>query len=441
MATLLKDTPPVLESELQRLVDPDRGRINGRVFSDPAIYQRELTHIFMKSWCFVAHESQLRNAGDYVTALIGEDPVIVSRDSNGSINVLLNSCRHRGLAVCSSDRGNTNLFRCPYHGWTYSRDGSLLGVPKMDEAYHRELAKDARGLIRVPRVESYKGFIFANWDADAIPLETYLGQDMLWYFDIPIVGALGGLEVIGPTMKFRMKANWKLASENFAGDDYHVLSTHGAAFRIGFLPDYDTLADYTAYFENGHGMGDIPKPGRAIELDRGMAQMFGPDAAAYVEAFSERVRTHLSDRQAELHSIGEGNVFPNLSWIKFGCFHAFGLLQWHPRGVDEIEVWQTTLFDSAAPQEVRDYARAQMSQENAAAGIFGQDDGENFERITEMLRGAVSGRADFDYSMGLGREGEVEVSGLPGRLGPHYTEQNHRNFYRHWLNLMTGQGG
>ena len=441
MATALMNHPEIETDDLHRLVDPARGIVNSRVFNDPEIYQRELTQIFMKTWTYVGHEAQIPNVGDYVTAFIGEDGVIVSRGRGGDIHVLLNSCRHRGLAVCSSDRGNARLFRCPYHGWTYGRDGALLGVPKMQEAYHNELDKASHGLVRVPRVEIYRGFIFANWDYGAVSLEDYLGRDMLWYLDIPMVGALGNLVPIGPVMKFRMKANWKLASENFAGDDYHVLSTHGAAFRIGFLPDYDQLADYTANFDHGHGMGDIPKPGRAIENDRGMAQMFGPDAAAYVEAFNARVREHLSERQADVHGIGEGNIFPNLSWIKFGCFHAFGLLQWLPKGPDEVEVWQTTFFDSEAPQSVKDYARSQMSQENAAAGIFGQDDGENFERISEVLRGAVCGKQDLHYAMGLGHEDEVKVEGLPGRLGPHYTEANHRNFYRYWLKLMTGREG
>jgi phenylpropionate dioxygenase-like ring-hydroxylating dioxygenase large terminal subunit len=373
--------------------------------------------------------------------MIAEDPVIVCRDAKGSINVLLNSCRHRGLAVCSTDRGNTKLFHCPYHGWTYGRDGKLTGVPKMGEAYFRELDKGTHSLLRVPRVEIYKGFIFANWDEDAMSLEESLGAEMLWYLDIPIVGALGGLEVIGPAMKFRMKTNWKLAAENFTGDDYHVLTTHGCAFEIGFLPDYATLADYTANFDNGHGMGDIPKPGRAIENDRNMAQMFGPEGASYVENVNKRLREHLSDRQGDVHDIGQSNIFPNLSWISFGCFHAFGLFQWHPRGVDEIEVWQTTFFDAGAPQAIKDYARTQMSQENAAAGIFGQDDGENFERIAEVLRGKVAGNMDFDYSMGVGHAGEVQVSGLPGRLGPHYTEENHRNFYRHWIKMMSEKEG
>jgi phenylpropionate dioxygenase-like ring-hydroxylating dioxygenase large terminal subunit len=422
------------------LVRPDDGVISREIFRDPAVYDRELQRIFTRTWLYIGHESQLRNPGDYITNLMGEDPVIATRDAAGELHVLLNSCRHRGMTVCASDQGNAKFFRCPYHGWTYSSTGDLVGVPRTEAAYRGELDKSRLGLVEVPRVESYKGFIFANWDAGAVSLVDYLGRDQLWYLDMPIEGALGGLEVLGPVMKYRISANWKLASENFAGDDYHVLYTHGSAFQIGFLPDYDTLADYIAYFPHGHGMGDIPKPGRGLQNDLMMAEHFGPEAVEYVQAYSARLAERLSPEQAAVHGLGEGNIFPNLSWIKFGCFHVLGLYQWHPKGPGELEVWQTTFYDTGAPQHVKDFARSQMSQENAAAGIFGQDDGENFEKITESARGAVSRTLDFNYTMGMGHEGEIDEPTLPGQLGPHYSEQNHRNFYRYWAELMTEAG-
>jgi phenylpropionate dioxygenase-like ring-hydroxylating dioxygenase large terminal subunit len=426
--------------DLTSLVRPDQGTISRRVFSSEEIYRQELERVFTKTWLFIGHESQLRQPGDYITNFMAEDPVIATRAADGRIRVLLNSCRHRGMAVCTSDTGTSKFFRCPYHGWTYSNNGELVGVPRADVIYHGELDKSRLGLTEVPRVDSYKGMIFANWDPGAIPLADYLGRDHLWYLDLAFEAPLGGLEVLGPTMKFRIKANWKLAAENFAGDDYHVLYTHGSAFQIGFLPDYDLLGDYIAHFPHGHGMGDIAKPGRAYQNDLGMAQFLGTEATEYLTAVHERLENRVTPRQAEMHGLGEGNIFPNLSWIKFGVFHVFGLFQWHPKGPGEMEVWQTAFFDAAAPQSVKDFARTQMSQENAAAGIFGQDDGENFEQITESARGFVSQTRDFDYSMGLAHEGEVHEDGYPGHLGPHYSEQNHRNFYRYWLQLMTAPG-
>ena len=429
-----------MAAELNSLVRPDEGMVSRTVFSDEGIYRLELDRVFTKTWLFIAHESQLSQPGDYVTNFMGEDPVIASRDAAGEVHVLLNSCRHRGMTVCGTDAGNAKFFRCPYHGFTYSNNGDLVGVSKGDTAYFGELDKSKLGLVRVPRVEQYKGMIFANWDPDEMSLVDYLGADQLWYLDLPFEGALGGLEAIGPTMKFRIKTNWKLPAENFSGDDYHVLYTHGSAFQLGFLPDYDLLGDYVAYFDHGHGMGDIAKPGRALQNDLGMVEHFGPEAIEYVKQYHARLAERLSPLQADMYTVGEGNIFPQLSWIKFGAMHTFGLLQWHPKGPNEVEVWQTTFFDAGAPQVVKDFARAEMSQENSAAGIFGQDDGENFEQITKSTRGLKSREDDFNYTMGLGHEGEVKEPGYPGRLGTHYSEQNQRNFYRYWLQLMTTEG-
>jgi hypothetical protein len=205
------------------------------------------------------------------------------------------------------------------------------------------------------------------------------------------------------------------------------------------IADYDAMGDYNVNFDHGHGMGDVTVPGKSYQVDRATAQMLGPDAVQYVEDVYAKLRAQLEPLQAEV-GVGEGNIFPNVSWLNFQVCQVFALLQWHPKGPDEIEVWQTSYIDSAAPPAVRAYARGFMIGGNTPAGLFGQDDGENFEHITASARGHVSLTRDFNYAMGLGHEGEVEAEGYPGRIGPHYTEQNQRNFYRYWLELMTAGG-
>ncbi|MFP3570466.1 aromatic ring-hydroxylating oxygenase subunit alpha, partial [Paraburkholderia sp. SIMBA_030] len=85
--------------------------------------------IFHSTWVWVAHESEVPDAGSYKTTFIGKQPVIVVRDRKKAINVLLNRCRHRGATVCEHKKGKTNSFVCPYHGWGYALDGSLRGIP------------------------------------------------------------------------------------------------------------------------------------------------------------------------------------------------------------------------------------------------------------------------------------------------------------------------
>ena len=95
--------------------------------------------------------------------------MILCRDRAGKVHVFLNSCRHRGMKVCRYDEGNTPVFTCPYHGWSYGTDGKLVGVPYFKEAYHSRLDKARLGLVEVPQLYLYKGTVWATWDPQAPP--------------------------------------------------------------------------------------------------------------------------------------------------------------------------------------------------------------------------------------------------------------------------------
>src|SRR6185437_1333540 len=102
---------------LEEIVRPAEGLISRRIFSDTEVYGLEVEKIFGRGWFFVGHESEIPEPGDLVTRSVGMDPAILLRDDDGEIRVFLNSCRHRGMRVCRTDRENTSFLRCPYHGW------------------------------------------------------------------------------------------------------------------------------------------------------------------------------------------------------------------------------------------------------------------------------------------------------------------------------------
>jgi phenylpropionate dioxygenase-like ring-hydroxylating dioxygenase large terminal subunit len=118
------------------MVDLRSWEVSREIFVNEQIYAEELERIFARAWLFVGHESQIPNPGDFVSSCMGEESVILCRDRAGEIHVFLNSCRHRGMKVCRYDEGNTAVFTCPYHGWSYGTDGRLVGVPFFREAYH-----------------------------------------------------------------------------------------------------------------------------------------------------------------------------------------------------------------------------------------------------------------------------------------------------------------
>ena len=222
-----------MATDVNTLVDAERGLISRRIFIDQEIYDQELERIFARCWLFLCHEGQIPRPGDFFSTYMGEDPVLVMRDSQGQVHAVLNVCRHRGNRLCRADAGNAASFTCSYHGWTYRNDGRLVGVPYHKDAYYGALERENWGLIPVAQLDSYKGLLFATFDPDAPPLREYLGE-MTWYLDAFFDRREGGIEIVGGMHKWVMPCNWKFPAENFGGDAYHVSWTHLSAVKTSF---------------------------------------------------------------------------------------------------------------------------------------------------------------------------------------------------------------
>jgi phenylpropionate dioxygenase-like ring-hydroxylating dioxygenase large terminal subunit len=143
-----------MAADVTRLVDVENGRISRRIFIEREIYEQELERIFARCWLFLCHESQIPRAGDFFSTYMGEDPVLVVRDTEGQLRAFLNVCRHRGNRLCRADAGNAATFTCAYHGWTYRNTGQLVGVPFIKEAYYGALERERWGLVPVAQLES-----------------------------------------------------------------------------------------------------------------------------------------------------------------------------------------------------------------------------------------------------------------------------------------------
>ena len=148
-------------AEIASLVHPDR--VHRSIYTDPAIFALEMKNIFGRAWIYVGHDSLVPRPGDYLAARIGNEPVLMTRHSDGKVYVVYNRCSHRGATVCNDERGNVKLFRCPYHGWTFDTNGDLDAV-SMRRGYGPDfnLNDPALGMGRVPRVAVYRGFVFAS---------------------------------------------------------------------------------------------------------------------------------------------------------------------------------------------------------------------------------------------------------------------------------------
>ena len=158
--------------EIGKLIEP--GRVHRRVYTDPDLFDLEMERIFGRAWLFVGHTSQVPNPGDFITTDLGRQPVIMVRHRDGSVQVLLNRCTHRGAKVVNKRRGHAPRLTCCYHGWTFDTDGRLVSVP-VPEGCAENFDKDAFGLARAPRVGEYRGFVFASLAAKGQDFEDHIG--------------------------------------------------------------------------------------------------------------------------------------------------------------------------------------------------------------------------------------------------------------------------
>jgi benzoate/toluate 1,2-dioxygenase subunit alpha len=208
--------------------DPERGVFRARrdMFTDPDLFELEMRHIFEGNWIYLAHESQLPENNDYLTMFMGRQPIIISRTRTGELTAVLNACAHRGAMVCRRKKDNRSTWTCPFHGWTYSNNGKLLKVKEAKGAgYPEQFNKDgSHDMPKVPRFESYRGFLFGSLNPDVLPLAEHLGETTK-LIDLMVDASPEGLEVLKGASTYTYDGNWKVQAENGA-DGYHVAATH-----------------------------------------------------------------------------------------------------------------------------------------------------------------------------------------------------------------------
>ena len=415
--------------DLRNLVDTDRGIINRKIFVDQEIYEGELEKIFARCWLYLCHESQLPSNGDYISTYMGEDPILVWRAPAGRIRAYLNSCRHRGMRICRADGGNAKSFACTYHGWVYDSAGKLIGVPRYETGYMGELEKSEWGLLDVPKLEVHLGMVWANWDAKAASLQSYL-SGMGTCLDMVVDRMDGGLECIGGVQKWTIDANWKFAADNFVGDMYHVPVTHRSTNAIGLRKPWGDEG-YQISAGNGHGVGG--------EFG-GLAE--GSEAVTAYTPFVKAMRQRLAEAKGDVVNkivpLGHGTVFPNFSFLDTLRFRTFRV--WHPRGPNKMEIYAWCMVDKALPEQLKAEVRQQYVFSFGPSGIFEQEDGENWSQCTASTRGFIGRHLDFNYQMGLNHERPVSdalEADLPGNMGGIWSEINQRGFYKRWCDLMV----
>jgi phenylpropionate dioxygenase-like ring-hydroxylating dioxygenase large terminal subunit len=430
-----------------------QGAIPAGIYSQPEVFELERERLFTHTWQYLAHESEIPDPGDYVVRRVLDDSFIVVRDERDQVRALLNMCRHRGMQVCRAELGNASHFRCPYHAWTYRNTGDLVGVPFHHESYGGDAVLDRteKGLVPAPRLDSYRGLIFISLDEHAPDLREYLGG-FDFYLDLYMHQSESGVEVRGP-QRWLVQANWKIGAENFSGDSYHTPHTHASIVEIGLFrePKASRRKEGALYFAGRGGGTTYKLP--TTDLDQNLAHL------GYPPEMIGRMRGAWSEEQRALAGeagfmVSASTVFPNLSLVhNWPQVDASGLVVpfisirlWQPVGPTQTEILSWFAVDRQAPEWFKAASYRAYLLCFGSAGMFEQDDVENWTSITSVTRGTLARRTLLDNRMGLDRDGAVRRPTVPGWPGPGraYTgfgEYGQRAILNLWSEYLTRQGG
>lgn len=394
-------------------------RVPYGVFTDESVYREEQENIFRgPSWSFVALEAEIPNRGDFKSTFIGEVPVVVVRNNEGEVNVLLNRCAHRGAAVCRKLHGNTSYLECVYHSWAYDLDGNLTSVPfrrgvRGKGGMPSDFSMAEHGLKKI-RVQIIKGLVFATFRSETPDLEKYLGTRM--------VGAIKRIfnreiKVLGDERQ-RIHGNWKLYAENVR-DPYHASLLH--LFHATFGLYRSTQVGSCVMDDLGRHSLLVASQGTSSEDD---------DEDAYSDQRSFNSKFVLQDPSLlkgkrefdDDISLVILSIFPNL--VVQQISNTLAVRQIVTYSPNEFELVWTMFGYKDDDDEMR---RIRIKQNNliGPGGLVSMEDGEAVELVTRAI------------TQGSGDSSFIAMGGVKAESADHLiTEGAIIGFWQHYRELM-----
>ena len=351
----------------------DYSRVPYRLYHDADVYEREQQRIFRGPvWSFLGLGCEIPEPGDFRATYLGETPVIFNRDKAGAVKAFVNRCAHRGALVRREISGNADRHICIYHQWCYGLDGGLQAIP------FRRGIRGKGGLdagfdlrdhgLRPLRVANVGEALFGTLAEDAEPIEDYLGAPILAQlrrlFDRPV-------QVLGYNRQ-RIRGNWKLYAEN-TRDNYHASLLH--EFLVTFGLDRSTQVG---------GVKMDPRHRHSITWAEGGSDTdeFARQAYASVGvrndflSLKEPALVAFHPEYADKLNLVVTSVFPSAVFVQIS--NSLAVRQIRPRGVDEVEVFQTMLgYEDDTPE--MHLHRLRQANLVGPAGLVSMEDGEAIE--------------------------------------------------------------
>ena len=282
-------------------------------YVDPRVFDLECRTVFGRSWQHAARVDQLRDPGQYASsALATGEPIVIVRGQDDVIRGFFNVCRHHAAAVVTESEGSAAVLRCPYHGWTYSLEGELKGMP--DFAGVRDFDRAANGLVPIDTAP-WEQWIFARPEQGGLSFDAFLGADLMRQVRDLRLGSLHWME----RRHYMLDCNWKVFVDNYLDGGYHVPHLHKGLHSV---------LDYSTY---------------TIETGERFCLQSSPIVAEGAEPGTAAVRT--GDRAFYYW------LYPNFMINRYGGSMDTNLVV--PRAIDKTEV----IFDFYF-EDVSERARA-----------------------------------------------------------------------------------
>lgn len=260
-------------------------------YTSPEFAAKEREKIWMKVWQAAGRVDEIPQPGDWKEHRIYDQSFIIARGKDDRIRAFVNSCTHRGNALCVAKKGHSARFTCPYHLWSFNLEGQLVGMGQPHLV--GDLDKKQHGLIQVS-ADTLAGFIFINPDPDAMPLREYIGEDIVSFLE-PYK-----LDEMTPVMdvKEALECNWKVVNDAFQ-ESYHIQGIHPELLSV-----IESDIHKNRYnFINDHNLAVAPfevkkKPGFGPEEEvagiMALPATF-PGVAQVLPAFEQRVATYRNE--------------------------------------------------------------------------------------------------------------------------------------------------
>ena len=227
-------------------------------YTTPEVFAAEKERIFYRSWVFVGLLEDVRKPGDYFTASVADQDILVIRGRDGSLRAFYNVCQHRAHQLAKG-RGNMRRIVCPYHAWSYDLDGRLAHARNADSVP----GFDAAAICLTPvRAESFCHLVFVNLDPEAPSFD-----DVTEGLEAEVRDVAPGIDEVrlGDRVEKVVEANWKVIVENFS-ECYHCTVAH-PSFTQGVVdPDSYRITPYRTY--QRHSCESQPAERAQYDFDR-----------------------------------------------------------------------------------------------------------------------------------------------------------------------------